>query len=93
MNIFPINTICIRCNLINCNVVNSYRHDNTLFDFPLNCGVGERIVERPTKISYYPVITDTIHELSIRICDEEGKIIDFRREKISITLDFQPVTE
>lgn len=91
INIFPINTIRIRCNLINCNIQGSERNDNTLYEFPLNTSLGERIIERPINISYYRVITETIHDLVLRICDQDGHLVDFRGEKISITLDFRAV--
>lgn len=91
VKIFPINTIKVRSNLVNCNVQDGHRYDNTLYDFPLNCEVGERIIERPTSVSYYRVIPDIIYDLLLQICDQDGNLVDFRGEKISITLDFRPV--
>ena len=90
ITIFPVNMISIKCNLIMCNIQNKNRHDNTLHDFPLDCTPGEKIVERPSSISYFPIHTDEIHQLLVRVVDENDRLIDFRGEDICITLAFRP---
>ena len=91
VDIFPINTIRVHCNLINCNIENGHRHDNTLYEFPLNTLIGERIVERPNNILYYRVIPSVIYDLFIQIVDQNNNPVNFQGEQISITLDFRPV--
>ena len=90
IEIFHVNIIKIKCNLINSNVDDLKRNDNTVYEFPLNVGTGEKIIERPNNILYYPVTKDVIHELVIRIVDQDDRLVDFRKEQICITLNFQP---
>jgi hypothetical protein len=91
IDISPINTVRIQCSLIRSNIHDLDKNDNTIYEFPLNLLPGERIVERPQNMIYYTINTDAIYELSIRITDQTGKLIDFRDNRISIILAFRPV--
>lgn len=88
--IFTINTIKIKCSLVNSNINNDNLRDNTLYEFPLIGNIGEKIVERPNPVSYYKTNTDEIHVLSLRVVDQDDYLIDFQGEKITIILDFRP---
>ena len=91
VQIFTIQTIKVKCNLIKCNINNLKQNDNTLYEFPLRGESGEKIVERPQTLCYYPVTRmDSIYQLHLKIVDQDDNIIDFRGEQISITLGFQP---
>lgn len=91
IDIMPINTIKIRCNLIASNFDNLTRGDNTIYEFPLNAEVGEKIIERPNTVAYYTVITDTIYTLVLSIVDQDDNLIDFCGERISLSLEFRPI--
>lgn len=88
--LFTINTIKVKCNLVNTSVDNLKLHDNTLYEFPLATHIGEKIVERPLAISYYKVNTDIIHTLSLSIVDQDSRLINFQGERITIILEFRP---
>lgn len=88
--LFTINTIKVKCNLINSNIDNLKLHDNTLYEFPLATHIGEKIVEVPLRISYYKVNTDIIHTLSLSIVDQDNRAINFQGERITIILEFTP---
>jgi hypothetical protein len=91
VQIFSVNTIKVKCNLIKCNYENLKRNDNTLYEFPLKVESGEKIIERPQTLCYYPVTrTDSIYQLHLHIVDQNDKLVDFQGEEISITLGFQP---
>lgn len=90
VQLFTINTIKIKCNLIKCNIDNLKRNDNTLYEFPLKCESGEKIIERPISLCYYPINNDQIYQLHLRVVDQDDNLISFRGEKITITLGFQP---
>lgn len=91
VEIFTVQTIRVKCNLIKCNVNNLKLNDNTLYEFPLRCESGEKIVERPQTLCYYPVTRmDSLYRLHLKIVDQDDNIVDFRGEQISITLGFQP---
>ncbi|KAK7605183.1 hypothetical protein V9T40_007041 [Parthenolecanium corni] len=63
--LFTINTIKIKCSLVNSNINNNNLRDNTLYEFPLTGSPGEKIVERPNPISYYKTNTDEIHTMDV----------------------------
>ena len=86
--LYFINMIKVKCNLIRCNFQDLQRNDNTIYEFPLICPKGVKIVERPGNISYYRVITDTIDDLSLRIVGQNNRFIDFHTNQITVTLDF-----
>lgn len=92
VQIFTVNTIKIKCNLIKCNVDNLTINDNTLHEFPLKGEGGEKIIERPISLCYYPINTDNIYQLHLKVVDQDNNLIDFRGEKITIVLGFQPTT-
>ena len=88
--LFSINTIKVKCNLVNSNISENNLHDNTLYEFPLTGNVGEKIVERPNPVSYYKTNTDEIHNLSLKVVDQDDNLIDFQGEKITVILEFRP---
>ena len=88
--LYSINMIKVKCNLIKSNFQDLSRNDNTIFEFPLSYTKGEKIIERPVNISYYTVITENIHDLSLRIVDQNNRLIDFHNNRICVTLDFRP---
>ena len=90
VDIFPINMIRVRCNLVKSNVYDTRRHDNTIYEFPLNALPGEKIIERPNTATFYKVNTDTIYEVHLRIVDQDNHLIDFRGERVNIVLEFRP---
>ena len=92
VEIFSINTIKIGCNLIQSNIEDTKRNVNTLYDFPLdNSKIGAKIIKEPNPICYFTINTDCIYEIRITITDQNNKLIDFRGETISLTLDFRPI--
>jgi len=91
IDINPINTIRVQCNLVKSNIHDLDRNDHTIYEFPLDVDPGERIVERPSNLLYYGINTDAIHELNIRVTDQSGNLIDFRGERVTLILSFRPV--
>lgn len=89
VDIFPINMIRIRCNLVKSNVSDTKLNDDTIFEFPLNVARGEKIIERPNTTTFYKVNTDILHELHLKIVDQDNHLVDFRGERISIVLEFK----
>jgi len=47
VDIFPINMIRVRTNIVKSNIDDTKRNDDTIYEFPLNVGPGEKIIERP----------------------------------------------
>ncbi|KAK7575772.1 hypothetical protein V9T40_012058 [Parthenolecanium corni] len=90
VDIFPINMIRIRCNLVKSNISDYKFHDDTIHEFPLDSEPGEKIIERPVFPSFYRINTDTLHLLHLKIVDQDNRIVDFRGERVNILLEFRP---
>lgn len=85
VRILKINSICIDCNLAQGSYLNSKPVHLIYQFFPL-VPYGYKIVESPLNIIYYPVSIRTINNITIRIIDQNGDLIDFRGEEITVRL-------
>lgn len=56
----------------------------TLHEFYPSVDIGYKIVEVPSPVIYLPVAVRSIHNFVIRITDQEGNLIDFRGETITL---------
>lgn len=83
--ILKINTIRIQCSIIsNAYIDNEQVH--TIHEFFPNVAPGYKIMEVPKTVIYLPVSVTSIDNILIRIVDQNGDLIDFRGETISIRL-------
>lgn len=92
VDIFPINMIRVRCNLVKSNICDNRRYDDTIYEFPLSVLPGEKIIERPSTATFYKVNTDTVYELHLKVVDQDNHLVDFRGERLNIVLEFKPVS-
>lgn len=85
VKILSINTICIDANLC----VGSYLNGNpchVIHQFFPTVPAGYKIVESPQNIIYYPVTVKTISNLTVKVIDQSGKVLDFRGEEVTVRL-------
>lgn len=92
VDIFPVNMIRIRCNLVKSNICDEKRRDDTIYEFPLSVLPGEKIIERPNTATFYSVNTDIVHELHLKVVDQDNHLVDFRGERLNIVLEFRPTS-
>lgn len=62
------------------------RPANLIYAFYPDVPPGYKIIQRPSTIIYYPLNTNTISDIKVRILDQRNRLIDFRRERITLRL-------
>ena len=85
VDIFKVNCISIECNL----VTNSYNNGNPVHIIHMFYPItppGFKIVEKPTNVIYLPISTRYIDEILLKITDQDGKLVNFRNELITVRL-------
>lgn len=85
INISKVNAICVECNII----TNSFRNGkpvHILHSFTPKVNPGYKIEESPLNIIYLPINTRYINEIIIKIVDQDGKLINFNNELITVSL-------
>ena len=85
VDILKVNAIVIECNL----VTNSYNNGNlvhVIHMFYPTVAPGFKINEKPTNVIYLPINTQYIDEILLKITDQDGNLINFRKELITVRL-------
>lgn len=85
VNILKVNSVRIECNIISNSYINNERV-HTIHEFFPNVPPGYKIIELPNTIIYLPVTVPSIDNITIKIVDQNGNLVNFRGENISIRL-------
>lgn len=89
VNIVKVNTINITCNLIQGSYKDGF-NQHILHTFYPAVAPGFKIVEKPHNLVYLPLSTTYISDIELNVLDQDGSIIDFRGEAISVRLHIKP---
>lgn len=92
IDITKINTVIVECNIVSGSYINN-TSAHILHQFSLNVSPGYKITEAPTNVIYLPVNSRIINNIVLKVVDQDGNLINFRGEKITIRLHLKPMKE
>lgn len=90
VDIINVSDIRIECNLATDSFVNG-APTRTIYGFFPDVPVGHKINIRPSSLIYYPVNTDIVDVISIRIIDQSGRPVDFSGELLTLRIHLKRI--
>lgn len=93
VDIMKVRIIRVDCNIISGAYLNSTQ-SHALFEFDIDVEPGYKITKEPQNNIYMPIIPDGrqyIDNITVRILDDNGDLIDFRGEKIIVKLELKKI--
>lgn len=85
VSIIQVNTINIICNIVHGSYVNG-ENSHILHTFYPSVPPGFRIIEKPHNLVYLPLNTSYISDIVLNILDQDGNLVDFREETITVRI-------
>lgn len=83
--ISSINIINVECNIISGSFRNG-KLSHSLYSFAPSVPTGYKMIERPTNILFLPVHDREITNITLRLTDQDGQIVHFNDEQVTINL-------
>lgn len=83
--ILKVNALRVECNLTSGAYINGQRV-HTIHEFFPSVPPGYKIIEIPSHVIYLPIISKIIDHIQLRIVDQDGNLVNFRGEIITIRL-------
>lgn len=90
IKIMKVNSLLIDCNI----VIGAYLNGkpvHIIHQFFPTVPFGYKIVETPSNILYFPITSKTINNISIRVIDQDGNLVNFQGETITIRLHLRKI--
>lgn len=94
VDIMKVRIIRVDCNITSGAYLNS-QQCHTLFEFDIEVEPGYKITKEPQNNIYLPLKPEgrqSIDNITLRILDDNGDLIDFRGEKIIIKLELKKIS-
>ena len=89
VHILKINTLRVECS-ITMGAFNNGKPVHTIHEFSPTVPPGYKISIVPRNVIYFPVLVESIPRIELRICDQDGNLVNFRGEKIVARLHLRP---
>lgn len=91
INISNINIIRIDCNLSTGSYINGVLA-HSLYEFYPRVPSGYKILEQPQNLIYLPLSKKSIDEVSVQILDQDGNLVSFDDEIVTVRLHLKVLT-
>lgn len=91
VDIFRVNSVRIDCNITAGSFING-KASHTIFQFFPSVAAGYKLIEEPSPVIYLPITTNSIANITLRVVDQDGALVNFRGERITIRLHLRRVT-
>lgn len=85
VEISKVHDVRVDCNIARGSYINSMQ-SNAIFGFDLSVPPGYKISLNPQSVIYHPVSVQAIDNLMVKIVDQNGHLVNFRGEHITIRL-------
>lgn len=88
--IIKVNSLLIDCNI----TIGSYTNGtaaHTIYQFFPSVPPGYKIIESPLHVTYLPISVPTISKITLKILDQDGDLVNFRGETVTIGLHLKSV--
>lgn len=91
VTILKINALRVECNITSGAYING-RRVHTIHEFFPAVPPGYKIIEVPSQVIYLPVTVKNIDHLELRIVDQDGNLVNFQGEIITIRLHIKSMS-
>ena len=91
IDIFKVNSVCVECNLVTNSFTNGKPVHIIHMFFPSSLP-GAKIIEKPSNVIYLPINTRYINEIILKITYQDGNLVNFREEVVTVRLHLQNIT-
>lgn len=92
---FPVKILRINSLRVDCNITagaySNGKRVHTIHEFFPSVPPGFKIIEIPTQVIYLPITTKTINNIQLCILDQDGNLVNFREEVITIRLHIKSI--
>ena len=85
VDILKVSVIRVECNIVTGSYING-EDAHIVHEFFPNVPPGVKIIEVPSNVIYLPINTKSIDSLFVRLLDQNGQLINFRDEVVTLRL-------
>lgn len=92
VKILKFNVLRVECNITTGAYINNQKV-HTIHEFFPSVPPGYKIIEVPSKVIYQPICVSSISHIQLKIVDENGDLINFRGETITVRLHIKTLKQ